>query len=101
MPNSLMLSDNPLVSVIMPVYNGAAYLAGALASISAQTYPRYELVVVNDGSTDDSAAIVQSFPNVRYVYQENQGIAAARNFGVSFSRGELVAFLDQDDYWAP
>ncbi len=91
---------DPLVSVVIPVYNGAAFLADALASVQAQTYPRYEIVVVDDGSCDDSGGIARAFPDVRYVFQPNQGIAAARNRGLSLARGEAIAFLDQDDYWA-
>lgn len=94
-------NDAPLVSVIMPVYNGAKHLAESLASASAQTYPNFEIVVMDDGSTDESAAIAQTFPRVRYFYQDNVGIAKARNRAVRLSRSELLAFLDHDDLWAP
>ncbi len=89
-----------LVSIILPVYNGASFLAEALASAIAQTYPHFEIVVMDDGSTDDSASIAQTFPRVRYFFQTNQGIAAARNHAIAHARGELIAFLDQDDLWA-
>jgi glycosyltransferase involved in cell wall biosynthesis len=94
-------SNAPLVSVIMPIYNGERYLAASLASAEAQTYPHFEIVVINDGSTDACGEIAQTFPHVRYWEQENQGIAAARNRAVSLARGELLAFLDDDDLWAP
>src|SRR5688572_14285424 len=94
-------ASGPFVSVIMPVYNGARYLAESLASAEAQTYPHFEIVVINDGSHDASGEIAQNFPHVRYWEQENQGIAAARNRAVSLARGELLAFLDHDDLWAP
>lgn len=91
----------PLVSVIVPAYNGERYLAGALASVQAQTYRPLEIVVVDDGSTDGTAQIAQGVAGVRYVAQANQGNAAARNVGVGLATGDLLAFLDQDDRWLP
>jgi glycosyltransferase involved in cell wall biosynthesis len=91
----------PLVSVVIPVYNGQDYLRAAIHSVLAQDYRPLEVVVVDDGSRDDSAAIAQSFPDVRYLHQENQGHAAAKNTGISAARGELIAFLDADDLWEP
>ena len=96
-----MTDQQPLVSVIIPVYNGARYLRAALESVFAQTYCSFEVVVVDDGSTDDSGDIAQSFPEVRYMRQENQGVAAARNNAIEAARGEFFAFLDQDDLWTP
>ena len=96
-----MSEEQPLVSVIIPVYNGARYLRPALESVFAQTYHPFEVIVVDDGSTDDSGAIAQSFPEVRYIQQANQGVAAARNHGIDAARGEFFAFLDQDDLWTP
>ena len=96
-----MTDENPLVSVIIPVYNGGRYLRAALESVFAQTYRPFEVVVVDDGSADDSGVIAQSFPEVRYIHQTNQGVAAARNNGIETARGEYFAFLDQDDLWAP
>lgn len=88
------------VSVIMPVYNGAAFLAEAVASIAAQAYQPLELIVVDDGSTDETAAVVQTLGGViHYHYQPNQGPAAARNAGLALAQGELIAFLDVDDLW--
>jgi len=93
--------EHPLVSVIIPVYNGARYLRAALESVFAQTYRPFEVIVVDDGSVDDSGDIAQSFPEVRYLRQENQGVAAARNNAIDAARGEFFAFLDQDDLWTP
>src|SRR6185369_6617714 len=94
-----MTVENPLVSVIIPVYNGARYLGAALESVFAQTYREFEVIVVDDGSVDDSGVIAQSFPEVRYIHQANQGVAAARNHGIEAAGGEFFAFLDQDDLW--
>jgi glycosyltransferase involved in cell wall biosynthesis len=96
-----MTEQQPLVSVIIPVYNGARHLRGALESVFAQTYRPFEVIVVDDGSVDDSGIIAQSFPDVRYIHQPNQGVAAARNNGIDVARGEFFAFLDQDDLWTP
>jgi glycosyltransferase involved in cell wall biosynthesis len=95
-----MTEEKPLVSVIIPVYNGTCYLRAALESVFAQTYRPFEVIVVDDGSLDDSGVIAQSFPDVRYIHQTNQGVAAARNHGIEAARGEFFAFLDQDDLWA-
>jgi glycosyltransferase involved in cell wall biosynthesis len=96
-----MTEHQPLVSVIIPVYNGARYLRAALGSVFAQTYRSFEVIVVDDGSVDDSGNIAQSFPDVRYIRQENRGVAAARNNAIAVARGEFFAFLDQDDLWTP
>src|SRR5215813_90561 len=96
-----MTSEHPLVSVIIPVYNGARYLRAALESVFAQTYRHFEVIVVDDGSTDDSGVIAKSFPDVIYIHRENRGVAAARIHGIDAARGEFLAFLDQDDLWTP
>ena len=96
-----MRDEQPLVSVIIPVYNGARFLRAALESVFAQTYRPLEVIVVDDGSADDSGVIAQNFPEVRYVRQQNEGVAAARNNGIEIARGEFLAFLDQDDLWTP
>jgi glycosyltransferase involved in cell wall biosynthesis len=93
--------QQPLVSVIIPVYNGARFLRAALESVFAQTYRPIEVIVVDDGSADDSGVIAQSFPEVHYIRQQNQGVAAARNNGIESARGDFFAFLDQDDLWTP
>jgi glycosyltransferase involved in cell wall biosynthesis len=91
--------DRPLVSVIVPVYNGERFLPEALQSIFVQDYYPLEVIVVNDGSTDNTSAIVKSYPNVTHVSLEHHGVAAARNKGIAVSRGEIIVFLDCDDFW--
>ncbi len=91
----------PLVSVIVPVYNGAQFIGKAIESVLVQNYDPLEIIIVDDGSTDETANIVKSYNNMRYIYQPNQGVAAARNSGIENSRGKLIAFLDADDCWAP
>ena len=83
----------------MPVYNGEAFLEAALDSLLAQDYAPFEVVVCDDGSSDRSAEILASRPEVRVVRQENRGAAAARNTAIAASRGEFVAFFDADDLW--
>lgn len=90
----------PLISVIIPVYNGARFLADAVKSIVAQNYPAVEIIVVDDGSSDDIDAAVAALPvDVRYFKQKNEGAAAARNRGIRDASGDFIAFLDVDDLW--
>ncbi|MBX3231500.1 MAG: glycosyltransferase family 2 protein [Labilithrix sp.] len=91
------------VSVVVPLYNKAPYVQRTLASIAAQTYGDYEVIVVDDGSTDGGAEIVAALemPRVRLVVQGNEGPGAARNRGLAEARGEYIAFLDADDEWLP
>jgi glycosyltransferase involved in cell wall biosynthesis len=90
------------VSVIVPVYNGERYIREALQSILAQEYDPLEVLVVDDGSTDNVASILpEAFPSVRYHRQEHAGLSAARNFGLVLASGCWIAFLDADDLWAP
>lgn len=97
-----MTSNPPLVSVIIPVYNRDRYLAEAIDSVFAQTYPEIELIVVDDGSSDRSAEVAQQYlPDLIYYYQSNGGISAARNTGIGLAQGEFLAFLDSDDIWMP
>jgi glycosyltransferase involved in cell wall biosynthesis len=92
----------PKISVVIPTYNNAALLGETLQGVSVQTLQEFELIVIDDGSTDDTAGVVQRFGGeVRYVQQKNQGPAAARNKGVSLAQGELIAFCDHDDVWNP
>jgi GT2 family glycosyltransferase len=91
----------PLVSVIIPAYNYAQFIADTLASVQAQSYQRWECIVVDDGSTDDTDAVVKGFSEsdrrIKYVRQDNRGLAGARNSGITCSAGEYLQFLDADD----
>ena len=92
----------PLVSCIVPVFNGESYLAESLDSILAQTYASREIVVADDGSTDGTAEILRRYGDrVRVVRQPNSGAPAARNLGLAHAQGALIAFLDADDLWHP
>jgi glycosyltransferase involved in cell wall biosynthesis len=96
---------SPLVSVIMPAYNAAAHIAEAIMSVAAQTYTHWELLVVDDGSTDETGAIVAGLTlppgKLRYLTQSNAGEGVARNRAINEARGDLIAFLDSDDIWEP
>lgn len=95
--------EGPLVSIILPTYNHAHYLPESIGSVLSQSYGHRELIVVDDGSCDNTQAVVQrcSDGSVRYVSQRNRGLASARNRGLSEARGEFVAFLDADDRLLP
>jgi glycosyltransferase involved in cell wall biosynthesis len=89
-----------LVSVIIPAHNSAKFVAEALNGVLGQTYRRFEVIVVDDGSVDDTRGVVEGFgEQIRYLYQDNRGPAAARNTGIRSSKGEFVCFLDADDAW--
>jgi glycosyltransferase involved in cell wall biosynthesis len=93
-----------LVSVIIPAYNSAKFVGGAIESVLAQTMQDFEIIVVDDGSKDETAKAVERFladSRVRYLRQENRGLPGARNAGAKVSHGEYLAFLDADDYLAP
>jgi glycosyltransferase involved in cell wall biosynthesis len=94
-----------LVTIIVPVYNGAGFIPDTLESVSRQSHPEWECVVVDDGSTDDTAAIVKKITGgddrFSYVYQRNAGLSAARNAGLERARGEYIQFLDADDIILP
>ena len=88
------------VSVIIPVYNGSKYLATTLDTVLAQSYPLHEIIVIDDGSTDSSPAILSGYgERLRVTRQSNRGIAATRNIGLQQASGELITFIDQDDLW--
>jgi glycosyltransferase involved in cell wall biosynthesis len=89
-----------VISVIVPTYNNACYLGEALASIAVQTLPVDEIIVVDDGSTDETKQVVAAY-NVTFLQQANAGAAAARNRGVASANGTILAFLDADDLWQP
>lgn len=92
----------PLVSVIVPTYNCAAYIGEALSSVFEQTYSTYEIIVVDDGSTDHTEKVLAPYVDkIQYLYQNNRGVSAARNAGIARARGEFVALLDADDVWFP
>ena len=93
----------PTVSVIIPSYNAAAFLAEALGSVCAQTFADFEIIAVDDGSSDGSRAMLRGWPDarLRWSTQPHQGAAAARNAGVLLARARYVAFLDADDVWLP
>lgn len=92
----------PFVSVVIPNYNYARYVGQAIDSVLAQTYRHREVVVIDNGSSDDSPAVLRSYGDrIRSVRQNNRGQSGARNRGIEESRGELIAFLDADDAWLP
>lgn len=97
------MASDELISIIIPAYNAETTLTEALDSITHQTYPNFEAVIVDDGSTDNTARVAKQYSSVdsrfRYYYQENSGVSAARNKGIELSTGQFVCFLDADDYF--
>lgn len=97
------METRPLVSIVMAAYNSAPYTAEAIRSVTGQTYPHWELHIINDGSKDNTAEVVRPFlddPRIIYHEQENRGQASAKNRGLRAARGEFIAFLDADDKWS-
>ena len=93
---------NNLISVVIPAHNAEKYLSEAIQSVLEQSYTHLEIIVIDDGSVDDTAEIAQGFNNsVRYYAQPQAGAASARNWGIELAKGKLIAFLDADDLWAP
>ena len=96
-----MIGKQPLISVIVPAFNAEKYLSEALQSIIDQKYAPIEIIVVDDGSTAGTAAVAADFgTKTQYVYQKNSGPAAARNKGLEISQGEIIGFIDADDWWS-
>lgn len=94
----------PRFSVIIPTYNDAGYILQSIESVLNQTYCDYEIIVVDDGSTDDTKKLLEPYINdekIKYIYQKNKGLASARNTGISYSQGRYIALLDADDMWLP
>jgi teichuronic acid biosynthesis glycosyltransferase TuaG len=98
-----MNKPSPLVSIVMPAYNAQKYIKEAIRSVLNQSYTAWELVVINDGSTDATASIVAAFndPRIRRIDQENRGVSAARNAGLDAANGKYITFLDADDFLPP
>lgn len=95
-------TGTPRVSVVIPAYNCASYIGQAIESVFSQSFRSYEMIVIDDGSQDDTSQVVQAYGDrVRYVYQANQGVSMARNHGIQLAEGEFIAFLDADDYFLP
>lgn len=95
--------DDTLVSIILPTYNRADFIGAALDSVFAQTYSHWELVIVDDGSTDDTGRVLERYvdPRMVVIHRENGGVSAARNTGITRCTGEVIALLDSDDEWLP
>ena len=94
----------PEVSVIIPCYNAGKFIARTIRSVTGQSYTNWELIIIDDGSGDDSAAIIRPFldnPKIRYIYQENAGVSNARNHGLAEATGDFICFLDADDLFLP
>src|SRR3954469_15054656 len=99
-PHNSALSD-PLISVILPVYNRANWVSRAIDSVLSQTYQNFELLVIDDGSTDDTSRVLESYGSrIKVLKQAHAGAEAARNLGLEYARGEFVAFIDSDDMWS-
>ena len=96
----------PKVSIIIPTYNCAHYLSSSIESVLGQTFQDFEIIIIDDGSTDNTKEIVEKYrqdnpDRIRYIYQENQGLACARKTGLRQAKGSLIALLDADDQWLP
>jgi glycosyltransferase involved in cell wall biosynthesis len=98
---SCAMSQTPLVSVIIPCYKQAHFLPQTIESVLSQTYSPIEILVVDDGSPDNVAEVVQRYPQVQYIHQQNAGVSAARNNGIKHSKGEFLQFIDSDDLLLP
>ena len=94
---------NPLISIIVPVYNTEKYLCNCLDSILAQSYNNWEAICINDGSTDKSMSILEDYAKkdkrIKIINQENKGLSETRNIGMKKAKGDYIMFLDSDDFW--
>ena len=88
----------PLISIIIPTFNAVEFLSRAIESALQQTYPNFEILIIDDGSTDDTRSVIQVNKRIKYYHQENKGLSSARNFGIEKSRGDYLVFLDADDW---
>lgn len=98
-----MMNENNIISIIIPVYNGEKYLSATIQSVIDQTYNNWELIIVDDGSTDNTADVVKQFNDNRisYIKKNNTGVSDSRNVGAQIAKGEILCFLDADDVWLP
>ena len=99
--NNNNINEYPLVSVIIPAYNASRYIVSTIQSVLNQSYRYLELIIIDDGSKDNTAELVKTFTDerIQYFYQLNQGVSVARNTGISKAKGDFIAFLDADDIW--
>lgn len=99
------MESNPIVSIILPVYNSIKYIRSAIESVIGQTYQNYELIIIDDESNDGTELIckeyAKEFNNIKYIRKKNGGVSSARNLGIDEARGEYISFLDHDDEYAP
>ena len=97
----MSLQNNPLISILIPTYNNGKYISQAIESVYAQNYDNMEIIVVDDGSTDNTKEVLKQYKDIKYFYVEHKGIPFVRNLALEKSQGEYIAFLDSDDYWLP
>ncbi len=100
MKNNAYTTSFPLVSVVIPAFNASSYIEETLSSVFKQEYPNLEVIVVDDGSEDETASIVKQF-DITYFYQKHQGVSSAMNAGFNAAKGEFIASVDSDDLWLP
>ena len=97
------ITTNPFISIVIPLYNKEKFIARTLESVLAQTFKNFEVLIVNDGSTDSSVEVAKKYIDDRFriINQKNSGVSAARNKGIKLARAKYIAFLDADDTWEP
>jgi len=93
--------DSPLVTIIITTYNHANYLSKSIQSVINQSYSNFEIIIIDDGSTDNTKQVISNFPNIIYFYQTNSGLSSARNSGINLAKGKYIIFLDADDWLFP